>query len=110
MRLNRLVRQHWGIENKLHWVLDAGFGEDLSRKRSGHSAQNFSLLNRMALDMRKQEKTSKRGIKGKRLNAAWDHPYLQTARNLICVGPDLYPPRQLTFPPNFRAAIILPPP
>jgi predicted transposase YbfD/YdcC len=75
-RLNSLVRQHWGIENKLHWVLDVGFGEDLSRKRAGHSAQNFSLLNRIALNMLKQEKTSKRGIKGKRLNAAWDHPYL----------------------------------
>jgi predicted transposase YbfD/YdcC len=75
-RLNRTVRQHWGIENKLHWVLDVGFGEDLSRKRAGHSAQNFSLLNRIALNMLKQEKTSKRGIKGKRLNAAWDHPYL----------------------------------
>jgi len=75
-RLNTVVRQHWGIENKLHWVLDVGFGEDLSRKRAGHSAQNFSLLNRIALNMLKQEKTSKRGIKGKRLNAAWDHPYL----------------------------------
>jgi predicted transposase YbfD/YdcC len=75
-RLNSLVRQHWGIENKLHWVLDVGFSEDLSRKRAGHSAQNFSLLNRIALNMLKQEKTSKRGIKGKRLNAAWDHPYL----------------------------------
>ncbi len=75
-RLNRAIRQHWGIENKLHWVLDVGFGEDLSRKRAGHAAQNFSLLNRIALNMLKQEKTSKRGIKGKRLNAAWDHPYL----------------------------------
>jgi predicted transposase YbfD/YdcC len=75
-RLNRLVRQHWGIENKLHWVLDVGFGEDLSRKRAGHSAQNFSVLNRIALNMLKQDKSSKRGIKGKRLNAAWDHPYL----------------------------------
>jgi len=75
-RLNRSIRQHWGIENKLHWVLDVGFGEDLSRKRAGHSAQNFSLLNRIALNILKQDKTSKRGIKGKRLNAAWDHPYL----------------------------------
>ncbi len=75
-RLNRAIRQHWGIENKLHWVLDVGFGEDLSRKRAGHAAQNFSPLNRIALNMLKQEKTSKRGIKGKRLNAAWDHPYL----------------------------------
>ena len=75
-RLNRAVRKHWGIENKLHWVLDVGFGEDLSRKRAGHSAQNFSLLNRIALNILKHDTSSKRGIKGKRLNAAWDHPYL----------------------------------
>jgi predicted transposase YbfD/YdcC len=51
-RLNRVIRQHWGIENKLHWVLDVGFGEDLDRKRAGHSAQNFSVLNRIALNLR----------------------------------------------------------
>jgi len=74
--LNRIIRQHWGIENKLHWVLDVGFGEDLSRKRAGHAAQNFSILNRIALNLLKQDKSSKRRIKGKRLKAAWDQPYL----------------------------------
>jgi hypothetical protein len=57
-------------------VLDVGFGEDLDRKRAGHAAQNFSLLNRIALNLLKQEQSLKRGIKGKRLKAAWDHPYL----------------------------------
>ena len=75
-RLNSVIRQHWGIENKLHWVLDVGFSEDLDRKRAGHSAQNFTLLNRIALNLLKQETTFKRGIKGKRLKAAWNHPYL----------------------------------
>jgi predicted transposase YbfD/YdcC len=75
-RLNGAIRQHWGIENKLHWVLDVGFGEDLDRKRAGHAAQNFSLLNRIALNLLKQETTFKRGIKGKRLKAAWNHPDL----------------------------------
>jgi len=75
-RLNRIVRQHWGIENKLHWILDVGFGEDLDRKRAGHAAQNFSLFNRIALNLLKQETSFKRGIKGKRLKAAWNHPYL----------------------------------
>jgi predicted transposase YbfD/YdcC len=75
-RLNAVIRQHWGIENKLHWVLDVGFSEDLDRKRAGHSAQNFSLLNRIALNLLKQETTFKRGIKGKRLKAAWNLPYL----------------------------------
>jgi predicted transposase YbfD/YdcC len=75
-RLNSVIRQHWGIENKLHWVLDVGFGEDLDRKRAGHAAQNFSVLNRIALNLLKQDKSSKRGIKGKRLKAPWNHPYL----------------------------------
>jgi predicted transposase YbfD/YdcC len=75
-RLNIAIRQHWGIENKLHWVLDVAFGEDLSRKRAGHAAQNFSLLNRIALNLLKQDKTSKLGIHGKRLQAAWNHDYL----------------------------------
>ena len=75
-RLNQLVRQHWGIENKLHWVLDVAFNEDHSRKRAGHAAQNFSVLNRIALNLLKQDKTCKVGIHGKRLQAAWDHPYL----------------------------------
>jgi predicted transposase YbfD/YdcC len=75
-RLNAAIRQHWGIENKLHWVLDVGFGEDLSRKRAGHAAQNYSILTRIALNLLKQDKTCKLGIHGKRLQAAWDHDYL----------------------------------
>jgi len=61
------------FENKLHWVLGVAFGEDLSRKPAGFAAQNFSLLNRIALNLLKQETSLKRGIKGKRLKAAWDH-------------------------------------
>jgi predicted transposase YbfD/YdcC len=75
-QLNRSIRQHWGIENKLHWALDVSFGEDLDRKRTGHAAQNFSLLNRIALNLLKQEKTCKLGIKSKRLKAGWDNHYL----------------------------------
>ncbi|HEX4028926.1 MAG TPA: ISAs1 family transposase, partial [Terracidiphilus sp.] len=59
-----------------HWVLDVGFSEDLDRKRAGHAAQNFSLLNRIALNLIKQEKSSKRSFKGKRLKAAWAPDYL----------------------------------
>ena len=76
-QLNTAIRQHWGIENKLHWVLDVA-SEDLSRKRAGHAAQNFSLLNRIALHLLKQDKTSKLGVPGKRLAAAGDHDYLLT--------------------------------
>ena len=65
VRLNRSIQQNWGIENKLHWVLDVGFSEELGRKRAGHAAQNFSLLSRIALNQLKQDKISKRGIHGK---------------------------------------------
>ena len=58
-RLNSAIRQHWGIENKLHWVLDVAFREDASRKRSGNAAQNFSRITRIALNLLKQNKTSK---------------------------------------------------
>ena len=75
--LNKSIRTHWGIENKLHWILDVAFNEDNSRKRAGHAAQNFSVLNRIALNLLKNEMTTKRGIKGKRLKAGWDNEYLK---------------------------------
>jgi len=70
------IRGHWSVENKLHWVLDVSFAEDQARQRKGHSAENFSRLRRIGLNLLQREKTKKRGIKGKRLNAAWDHDYL----------------------------------
>ena len=70
------IRSHWAIENKLHWVLDVAFSEDASRKRAGNSTQNYSVLLKIALNLLKNEKTEKQGVKGKRLKAAWDHDYL----------------------------------
>ena len=70
------VRSHWAIENNLHWQLDVSFNEDYSRKRDGYAAQNFSLLNRIALNLIKQEQSKKRSVKGKRLDAGWDNEYL----------------------------------
>lgn len=75
-RLLHAVRSHWGIENSLHWVLDVAMGEDTSRIRKDHGAENMSLLRRMALNLLKQEKTLRRGIQGKRLKAALSPDYL----------------------------------
>ena len=72
----RAVRGHWGVENKLHWVLDVCFREDQSRARAGYAAENLATLRRLALNLLKRETTKKRGIKGKQLNAGWDHAYL----------------------------------
>ena len=72
----RAVRGHWGVENKLHWVLDVQFREDQSRARAGFAAENLATLRRLALNLLKKETTKKRGIRGKQLNAGWNHSYL----------------------------------
>jgi len=72
----RAVRGHWGVENKLHWVLDVQMGEDQSRARAGYAAENLATLRRLALNLLKRDKTKRRGLKGKQLNAGWDHAYL----------------------------------
>jgi predicted transposase YbfD/YdcC len=72
----RAVRGHWGVENKLHWVLDVQMREDQSRARAGYAAENLATLRRLALNLLKREKSKRRGIRGKQLNASWDHAYL----------------------------------
>jgi predicted transposase YbfD/YdcC len=75
-RLGRVVRAHWAIENNLHWVLDIAFDEDSNRTRKGHSAANLAVIRHIALNLVKAEKTSKVGVKIKRLKAGWDNDYL----------------------------------
>ena len=62
----RCVRGHWSIENSLHWCLDIGFREDGCRTRTGHGPENLAIVRHIALNLLKQEKSSKLGIKGKR--------------------------------------------
>ena len=76
------IRSHWAIENKLHWMLDVAFGEDESKKRKDNSAQNFSLISKIALNMiQKHPQDPERGakkisVKRKRKIAAWNKDYL----------------------------------
>lgn len=81
----KAIRSHWGIENKLHWTLDMAFGEDASRKRKDNGPQNFSILNKIALNLLKNEKSSKVGVKSKRMKAGWDNDYLIKILNLMKV-------------------------
>ena len=70
------ARRHWEIENSMHWVLDMGFREDESRVRKGNSAENLSVLRRMAMNLLRQDKSVKVGIEAKRKRAGWDEEYL----------------------------------
>jgi predicted transposase YbfD/YdcC len=73
--LGQSVRDHWGIENKLHWRLDMGFREDESRIRKAHSAENFAVMRHFSINLLKQDKLTKLGVKNKRLKAGWDDDY-----------------------------------
>ena len=69
------TQHHWAIENSFHWVLDVTFGEDLSRIRTGDSAENMAALRTIALNLLKQD-TSKSSLKQKRFRAAMDNDFL----------------------------------
>jgi predicted transposase YbfD/YdcC len=72
---NRYIRSHWAVENNLHWVLDMVFGEDEQRKREKHAAENFSTVQKIALNLLKRE-DGKESLRSKRLKAAWDKNFL----------------------------------
>ena len=74
--LARVVRSHWAIENSLHWVLDVAMHQDQTRIRTDHAPENLAILHHIALNLLKQDRTEKLGIKNKRLAAGWDHDYL----------------------------------
>ncbi len=75
-RLLNIIRSHWQIENQVHWVLDIAFRQDDNRARKDHAPQNLAVLEHIALNLLKQEKSLKVGVKARRLRAGWDLPYL----------------------------------
>jgi predicted transposase YbfD/YdcC len=72
----KAVRSHWAIENSLHWILDVTFREDENRVRKNHAPENFAMIRHLALNLLKQESTSKESIKGRRKICGWDNSYL----------------------------------
>lgn len=77
----RNIRGHWAIENKLHWVLDVDFQEDADRKRNKNAAQNVSLMNKVAINILKNDQTKNISIRRKKNIAAWDLNYLMLLLN-----------------------------
>jgi predicted transposase YbfD/YdcC len=71
----RAVRAHWGVENRLHWVLDVVFHDDLARLRSGHGPQNMAIVKHMAINLMRSTKASA-SLKVRRKKAAWNTTYL----------------------------------
>ena len=72
----RAVRAHWGVENRLHWVLDVVFHDDLARLRTGYGPENMAVVRHMALNLlNKAAKTD--SLKTRRKRAGWDDDYLQ---------------------------------
>ena len=72
----RAVREHWHVENRLHWVLDVVFHDDLSRHRSGHGPQNMATARHISLNLLRGAK-DKHSLKVRRKSAAWDDTYLE---------------------------------
>ena len=81
-QFQKLIRQHWGIENSCHWVLDVVWDEDSSRIRKGNAAENVALLRKLALNLLRANQTVKDTIQGKRLRAAFDEKIIEQLMGL----------------------------
>lgn len=80
-KFNQYIRSHWQIENKLHWVLDVTFKEDLNRTRTGHADANFNIIRHIALNILKLDK-SKTSLNRKRYKAALNDLYRQNVMKI----------------------------
>ena len=71
-----MIRQHWDIENKLHWSLDVTFNEDRSRIRKDNAPENMAALRRLALNLLRQNRSKSISLRQKRLLCSLDEDYL----------------------------------
>jgi predicted transposase YbfD/YdcC len=74
-RFNEVVRQHWGVENRLHWRLAVVMNEDQDRTRLGNGPHNLAVLRHMAINAMQRD-TTKGSLRGKFKRAGWDDAYL----------------------------------
>lgn len=83
-RINRAVRQHWRVENSLHWCMDVIFGDDQMRARSGYAAHNFAVMRHFALNLIRLDPVKRQGgIKVRRLIAATSDNYRAQLLGLV---------------------------
>jgi predicted transposase YbfD/YdcC len=75
-RFNEVARQHWGVENRLHWRLDVVMNEDQDRTRLGNGPHNLAVLRHMALMNAMQKEGSKGSLREKLKRAGWDDVFL----------------------------------
>ena len=73
--LNASIRNHWSVENNLHWTMDVEFGEDKSRKRAGYAAENNNIVLKMAMTLLANDNSKKVSKRAQRLRAALDTKY-----------------------------------
>ena len=85
------ARSHWGIEHRVHGVLDVAFREDACRARAGHAARNLAVVRHLARNLLRQDTTRKGSIPSKRFTAALDDSYL--TRILAGMSPQQPPAR-----------------
>jgi predicted transposase YbfD/YdcC len=72
---NQYIRNHWSIENSLHWQLDVTFREDLQRTQSGNAPENLAIVRKLSLQLLNKI-TDKESIKSRRKLAGWNDQYL----------------------------------
>jgi len=70
------VREHWGIENRLHWTLDVILNEDLARNRKDNAPANLAILRRLALNIARAHPDKKTSLRGKLKRAGWDETFM----------------------------------
>jgi len=79
-KIRNAIRQHWGVENKLHWILDMTFNDDQSRIRKGNAPRNIAVVKKTALNLLQIVKATRPRISLKRMRklAEWDNSFLDT--------------------------------
>ncbi len=83
-QIMRYKRDHWGIENGLHWVPDMQLREDESRARKDHSAENLNVIRHIAFNTLKRDTSCKGSFSDKQFKCLLDESYLERVIQLWC--------------------------